>query len=189
MANLNACPFCRTDLPLDLQINRTIIQLGDLVKTSKDGVNNKCVFCQTHSKEVCFYCKQCNNHFCYGCGRQHEENVLFKEHTLVKLASNINVCNTHRRALTIYGVDCNVLLCILCEHQNSCCAKNNKKMVEDIHQDKSQELEQLIDKIASQIQFNTQKKIQWKTEKDRRRENENKDTYLQAKGTVKSERM
>ncbi len=142
VANLNACPFCHTDLPQDLQTNHTIIQIGDLVKTSKYGGMNK---------NVCFVTHRIKRYVCIVnsvmiifvsnlalCGRKHEENVLFKEHTLAMVTSNISICNTHNRALTIYCVDCNVLLCILCEHQNSCCANKNTKIVEDNHQEKSQ---------------------------------------------------
>ncbi len=158
VANLNTCPFCRTDLPLDLQINRTIIQLGDLVRTSKDsGVNKICEFCHTDRKKACLYCKHCNVHICEECGQKHKENGLFKKHTLVKMVRSINICSTHDKPLIIYCVDCNILLCILCYNEESCCANKNKKGLEDIRQEKTQELEKLITKIASQIHLNTQK--------------------------------
>ncbi len=66
VANRNAYPFCHTDLPQDLQINHTIIQL----RTSKDdGMNKICELCHTDRNEVCVYGKYCNVHIFHECGK------------------------------------------------------------------------------------------------------------------------
>ncbi len=158
------CPLCRISFPqnssADLPTNLTNLQLCDFIRQRNMESNRKlCDFCQEDPDVITHYCKHCTDYFCSRCAKEHPE--VFEDHLPVSVASTF--CVKHGRSYTIFCMDCKTLLCTVCMQNKICCNNRNKKQLQDIKVQKTQELGQLTERISSEIQYNKEHVMSCKT--------------------------
>ncbi len=149
------CPLCRASFPQntsnDLPTHLMNLQLCDIIRQFKMESNRKlCDYCQEDQQVTTHYCLKCTDYLCSRCANDHPE--VFDDHLPVPIASSS--CIKHGRAYTMFCVDCHTLLCTVCVQQKVCCKNKNKKKIQDIKLQKTEDLIQLIMRISSEIEFN-----------------------------------
>ncbi len=135
----------------DLPTNLSILQLIDFTKNiNKSSTKIMCEFCPDESYKISHFCKYCNEYFCSDCAKGHREMCL--KNAMPQCIDN-NSCLVHQKAFTIFCMDCNTLLCMVCAQNKTCCSSNNKKHIEKMKIKKTRELKRLIIKLSSEIQW------------------------------------
>ncbi len=149
------CPLCRIFFPQnsseDLPTNFTNLQLCDVIRQmNMESKRKLCGYCQHDPQVTTHYCKDCTDYLCSRCAKYHRE--VLEDHIPEPIASSH--CTKHGKAYTMFCIDCHILLCTVCVHQNVCCNNRNKKKLQDIIVQKKQDLINLAEIISSEIQYN-----------------------------------
>ncbi len=152
------CPICRRHFSQhskDLPTNLTLTQLHDIFMIKNMNVmsdRRTCEFCLESAQDISYHCEECGDYFCSNCATQHETSPVHNGHTPTPVA--IHICSNHSRRFNMFCLDCNILLCPVCVHQNVCCTGTNRKQLQDIKSDKTEELETLVSRISTEIKEN-----------------------------------
>ncbi len=154
------CPLCRVSFPLnsseDLPTNLTNLQLCDVIRQmNMESKRN----CQHDPQVTTHYCKDCTDYLCSSCAKDHRE--VLEDDIPEPIARSH--CTKHGKVYTMFYIDCHILLCTVCVHQNVCCNNRNKKQLQDINVQKTQDLINLTERISSEIQYNKEIVVPSKT--------------------------
>ncbi len=158
------CPLCRLSFPQNssenLPTNLTNLQLGDIIR-ERDLESKKklCEYCPDKPKVITHYCKDCTDYFCSACVNQHRD--VFDDHLPVPITRNS--CKKHGKPYTMFCMDCDTLLCTVCVQHKVCCKNRNKKKIQYIKVQKTQNLKKLTKQISAEIQYNKEYVIPRKT--------------------------
>ncbi len=148
------CPICREPFSANsskkLPTNLSILQLIDFTENMYTStIRNMCEFCIDESHIISHFCKYCDEYFCSDCAKEHTE--MCPKEAMPQCIDN-SICLVHHRAFTTFCMDCNILLCMVCAQNKTCCSNNNKKPIENITMEKTQDLSRMITQISSLIQ-------------------------------------
>ncbi len=157
------CPICTAPFPqnssYDLSTHLSTPQLIDVTKTiNKSSKKKLCELCPLQSHcEISHFCNDCNDYFCPDCAKKHPETCQYHttcyNHTIPQCVVN-NICTMHQRTFTMFCLNCNILLCLVCAQNKVCCISKIKKNIKNIKIEKTQELKRIVEEITSIIQFN-----------------------------------
>ena len=92
--------------------------------------NNKCKICLNENKnntEICYYCSNCFNFYCFQHGKSHDVNSSCKN-KIFPINNFDSICTEHNGVSVVgYCFNHNKNYCIRCTHFS----ENNKKIVEE----------------------------------------------------------
>ena len=142
------CPQCRKTiylttgglegLPNDRKVQELLDFMDRLSITSKTKTD-VCDICLFEKKQVnaSNFCIHCSKYFCSTCKGHHEDNALFRSHSLMDITSSdlsVLECSEHKEEIKYFCKTCNTLLCTVCAIGNH--ARHNTSTMDEALEDK-----------------------------------------------------
>ncbi|CAC5367415.1 TRIM56 [Mytilus coruscus] len=124
------CPVCRAVhlIPSNGVEEFTVYPYIQEQVLSKAEVVIQCQMCE-NGKDIVSKCVDCDSNMCFECSTFHSRHKKFKTHVTEKIESthiktseksilSEDVCDLHKREITIFCESCNSAICDECETQN-----------------------------------------------------------------------